>query len=104
MRNLDNDLVPGRGGILSPVDGLPEVAPEELSLVITPGRVFSETCARMGRGSGCYDALFQRSAPAKVGVAYDFQIFPEIPTDANDVPLDAIITPSRIVVGKGELE
>lgn len=95
--DLDSQLRPGRGGILEPIDSLPEVEPSQLGLVITPGRVFSESLARMGRGSGCYDALFRKSNPLKLGVAYDFQVFPEIPTYSGDVTLDLIVTPSRIV-------
>lgn len=97
VTDLDAQLRPGRGGILEPLAGLPEVAPDELDLVITPGRVFSEGRARMGRGSGCYDALFRGHRLTKVGVAYDFQVFPEIPTYAGDVSLDLVITPSRLV-------
>lgn len=97
VTDLDRQLQPGRGGILEPVADLPEVSPGDLDLVITPGRVFSETGDRMGRGSGCYDALFRHNNPLKVGVAYDFQVFPEIPTYSGDVPLDLVITPTRIV-------
>lgn len=95
--NLDEQLRPGRGGILEPTDDRPEVAEEEIDLVITPGRFFSEGCARMGRGSGCYDALFKRRGVANFGVAYDFQVFPELPTSDKDVPVDLVITPSRII-------
>lgn len=102
VSDLDSQLRPGRGGILEPIDTCPEVAPASLDLVITPGRVFSETCVRMGRGSGCYDALFRGHNPIKAGVGYDFQVFPELPSWSGDVPLDLVITPSR-VVGKDSL-
>lgn len=95
--DLDSQLRPGRGGILEPLETLPEVAPETLELVIAPGRAFSESRARMGRGSGCYDALFRAHEVAKFGVAYDFQVFPEIPTYFGDVRLDAVVTPTRTV-------
>ena len=98
--NLDNELRPGRGGILEPIETLPGIEPKELELVVTPGRAFSESLARMGRGSGCYDTLFRDNEKLiKVGAAYDFQVFPELPTYFGDVPLDCIVTPSRIVGG-----
>lgn len=97
VANLDRDLRPGRGGILEPVAGLPEVAPRELDAVVTPGRFFSEGCDRLGRGAGCYDALLRQCEPASVGAAYDFQVLPEIPAGPDDVPLDAIVTPTRTV-------
>lgn len=96
--DLDSQLKPGRAGIMIPQETLPEVKPEELDLVITPGRVFSEARDRLGRGSGCYDVLFSRYDVTKVGVAYDFQIFPKVPVEPADVPLDAVITPSRLLV------
>lgn len=95
--NLDVQLRPGRGGILEPTPDRPGVAEDELDLVITPGRFFSENCARMGRGSGCYDALFRRRGVANIGVAYDFQVFPTLPTYEGDVPVDVVITPTRII-------
>ena len=97
VRDLDGELHPGRCGILEPSGMCPEADEAEVDLVITPGRFFSEDCGRMGRGSGCYDALFRRRNPAKIGVAYDFQILPAIPTYGGDVPVDLVITPTRIV-------
>ncbi len=97
VEDIDKQLRPGRAGILEPLPDLPEAGPEELDAVVAPGRAFSEGCVRMGRGSGCYDALFRGRPALKVGVAYDFQVFPELPTYFGDVPLDAIVTPSRIV-------
>lgn len=90
-------LRPGRAGIMEPADSLPEVAPDRVDLALVPGRAFSEGRDRLGRGAGCYDALFRGHAMAKVGVAYDFQVFPEIPHGPGDVPMDLIITPTRIV-------
>lgn len=98
--DLDAQLRPGRGGILEPAADRPEVSEDMLDLVVTPGRFFSEACDRMGRGSGCYDALFRRRALARVGVAYDFQVYPVVPTYEGDVPVDCVITPSRVVRGK----
>jgi 5-formyltetrahydrofolate cyclo-ligase len=98
VADLDGGLRPGRGGILEPVDGSPVVSPGEIDLAITPGRFFSERGDRLGRGAGCYDALFRENRLLKAGVAYDFQVFPEIPAGDGDVPLDAVITPSRTVL------
>ncbi len=97
VTDIDSQLRPGRGGILEPLPDLPEARPGELDVVVTPGRAFSEDLARIGRGSGCYDSLFRDHKPFKVGVAYDFQVFPELPTYFGDAPVDAIVTPNRIV-------
>ena len=97
VTDWDGQLSPGRGGIAEPDASLPEVPPSELDLVVTPGRAFSERCDRLGRGAGCYDALFRETRAARIGVAYDFQVFPAIAAGGGDVPLDAVITPSRLV-------
>lgn len=97
VEDLEKDLRPGRAGILEPLPSLPEISPGEAEAAIAPGRAFSETLARLGRGAGCYDRLFRRTGAVKAGVAYDFQVFPEIPADGDDVGLDMIFTPSRIV-------
>jgi 5-formyltetrahydrofolate cyclo-ligase len=98
VRDLDRDLAAGRGGVREPIPGLPEMPPEAAEAALAPGRAFAAgTLARLGRGAGCYDALFRRGGLMKAGVAYDFQIFPHIPAGEGDVPVDLILTPSRIV-------
>jgi 5-formyltetrahydrofolate cyclo-ligase len=93
--DLEKDLRLGRAGILEPPPSLPEIRPSEAEAVITPGRAFSETLTRLGRGAGCYDRLFRRAGAVRAGVAYDFQIFPELPSGGEDLPVDLVFTPSR---------
>lgn len=95
--DLDSQLRPGRGGILEPIAFLPEASAEEFGLAVTPGRFFSENCDRLGRGAGVYDSLFRNSDMRRVGVAYDFQVFPAIPATERDIPMDAVVTPSRTI-------
>lgn len=97
IRDWDADLTPGRGGIAEPRAVCPEAPPEAVGQVLVPGRFFSERCERLGRGAGCYDALLARRDVRTLGVAYDFQIVPSLPTDGNDVPVDAVVTPTRTV-------
>ncbi len=100
--NLDTQLRPGRGGILEPVPECPEANKDELDLVITPGRFFSERLERLGRGSGCYDQLFRMRGMRSLGVAYDFQVVPALPVDGNDMPVDALLTPTRLIEDREE--
>jgi 5,10-methenyltetrahydrofolate synthetase len=101
VTSLDDQLVPGRGGILEPLASLPEIDPAALELAICPGRAFSESCGRMGRGAGCYDALLAKYGTPSCGAAYDFQVFPEIPESSGDIRLDAVLTPTRRIDNKG---
>lgn len=92
------DLRPGRGGTPEPHDGLPQADPAAFDLVIVPGMAFSEQCRRLGRGQGCYD-VFLSACPhlKKCGIAYDYMVFPVVPSGRQDVPMDVIITPTRMI-------
>lgn len=92
-------LTPGRSGILEPLLDSPEVEPEEVDIAVVPGRLFSEKRQRLGRGAGCYDALFGGRKILRLGVAYDFQVYPELPTVESDQVMDMIVTPTRIITG-----
>lgn len=66
---------------------------EDLGLVIVPGLAFDKKGNRLGRGKGCYDR-FLRKLPSNtptIGLAFDFQILPCIPTTAHDVSVQKII-------------
>ncbi len=98
--DVERDLRRAESGIWEPKDDCPEIAPEEIDLAVIPGRVFSETRQRLGRGAGCYDRLIRGRTMHRVGVAYDFQIFPAIPASDDDEEMDAVITPSRVVTNR----
>ncbi len=74
------------------------VAVSDLDLVVVPGVAFDRRGARLGHGQGYYDKLLAELSPAvpRVGLAYQCQVFPRIPVEAHDVPLDKIITESAI--------
>jgi 5-formyltetrahydrofolate cyclo-ligase len=102
------ELVEGAYKILEPKPELRDlpnkvVRPEELDLVMVPGTAFDLHGGRMGQGKGYYDRLLstaRRDAPL-VGMAFDCQIFDEIPVAAHDVFMDQILTETREIRGKG---
>ncbi|MDU2197604.1 MAG: 5-formyltetrahydrofolate cyclo-ligase [Peptostreptococcaceae bacterium] len=53
----------------------------------------------MGYGGGFYDRFLENLRPdAKtIGIAFDLQIFDEVPKDPHDAQLDFIITESKII-------
>lgn len=66
---------------------------EEAPLVLVPGLSFDLKKNRMGYGRGFYDRYFARFPKSrKIGVAYQFQIVKELPTDIYDIPMDWVIT------------
>ena len=47
---------------------------------------------RIGQAGGFYDRYLRNSSCHSIGVAYDFQVFDEIPTELHDVPVNEIIS------------
>ena len=80
-----------------------QVDAKELDLIMVPGVAFDRGGARMGHGKGYYDKLLQHARPDAplVALAFECQLFPEIPTDVHDIFMDMIITEKAIYPGKG---
>ncbi len=103
-----SELVEGAYKILEPKDELRRlptkvVQPEELDLVMVPGTAFDPRGGRMGQGKGYYDRLLARARPDAplVALAFDCQLFDEIPVAAHDVFMDQVLTESRAIPGRG---
>lgn len=75
---------------------------EELDVVFLPLVGFDLYGGRLGMGGGFYDRTFankkQNQKPVLIGLAHDCQQVERIPMESWDIPLEAIITPSRIIV------
>jgi 5-formyltetrahydrofolate cyclo-ligase len=80
-----NILEPAEDNILNP---------EDVDLWIIPGLAFTRNGKRLGYGGGWYDRLLSRADPKslKIGVAYDFQIVNDIPSEPHDIRIDNIVT------------
>lgn len=103
-----SELVEGAYKILEPKVELRElpakrVAPEALDLVLVPGTAFDPRGGRMGQGKGYYDRLLATARPDAplVGIAFDCQVFDEIPVAPHDVFMDLVVTESRTLTGRG---
>lgn len=99
VAHLESDLQVGVFGILEPKPSCPLVMPEEISVIVVPGRAFDECGNRLGRGLGYYDR-FLKTLPIKtlkLALAFDCQIVPRIPVKPNDVPMDVVITERRTI-------
>jgi 5-formyltetrahydrofolate cyclo-ligase len=71
----------------------------ELDIVLVPLVGFDDAGNRLGMGGGFYDRHFGflRSRthfrrPRLIGVAYEMQRLPKLPTDPWDIPLWAVVT------------
>lgn len=66
---------------------------DKVDMIVVPGVAFDHKNNRMGRGRGFYDRMLKSTPNAyKVGVAFNFQIFDEIPVEEFDVPMDKVLT------------
>jgi 5-formyltetrahydrofolate cyclo-ligase len=80
-----------------------QVEVKMLDLVMVPGVAFDRAGARMGHGKGYCDKLLQHArldAPL-VALAFECQLFPEIPTAPHDIFMDKIVTERAIYTSRG---
>jgi 5-formyltetrahydrofolate cyclo-ligase len=79
-----------------------KIGPTDLDLIMVPGVAFDKNGGRMGHGFGYYDKLLQHARPETplVALAFECQLFPEIPTQPHDIFMDKIITEKAIYSGQ----
>ncbi|MEZ6126390.1 MAG: 5-formyltetrahydrofolate cyclo-ligase [Planctomycetaceae bacterium] len=105
-----DDLAIGKYGIPEPAEPLrshPDrrIAMDQVDLAIVPGVAFDRRGGRIGQGRGYFDRLLSkaRSDATLVGVAFECQIFDQIPMQAHDVLMDVVVTEDNIYSGKRQL-
>jgi 5-formyltetrahydrofolate cyclo-ligase len=79
------------------------VLPQELDFVMVPGVAFDREGGRTGHGKGYYDKLLQHARPDAplVALAFECQLFPEIPMQPHDIFMDAVVTEEAVYPGRG---
>ena len=68
-----------------------------VDVAIIPLVACDENKNRIGYGKGYYDRFLKDKNCIKIGLAYDFQVLKNITPNSWDIPLDYIITPTRII-------
>ena len=103
-----DELEVGMYKILEPrteLRSLPEkqVNVELLDLIMVPGVGFDRRGGRMGHGKGYYDKLLQhaRKNTPLVALAFECQVFDEIPVADHDIYMDKLITEDHVYKGRG---
>lgn len=69
----------------------------DCDVTIVPLIAFDETLFRIGFGGGYYDRFLATHTSRSIGIAFDEQQCDIFEHDAYDVPLDTIVTPTRIL-------
>lgn len=95
-QNLHN-LPPGEFTIPEPPANAPELGDQTVDLVLVPGRAFDAQGNRLGRGSGGYDtwlAWYKKHHPTTPlwGTCLECQRVKEVPVEAHDIPMDAVVS------------
>jgi 5-formyltetrahydrofolate cyclo-ligase len=60
-------------------------------LIIVPGLAYDASNHRLGYGGGYYDNFLVNHKSKKVGVFYPFQEVSQVPIEAHDIKLDAVL-------------
>lgn len=107
LESMD-ELELGMYRILEPKAELRSVAAkrtpvEELDLILVPGVAFDRRGGRTGHGKGYYDKLLEHalSATPLVALAFECQLFPEIPMQDHDIYMDKVVTEAAVYEGLG---
>ncbi|PLX16605.1 MAG: 5-formyltetrahydrofolate cyclo-ligase [Salinivirgaceae bacterium] len=66
-------------------------------IIIIPGVAFDSNCNRLGRGKGFYDRFLAKHQlnVILIGVCFDEQIVPEVPTESHDFKLYMVFSQSN---------
>lgn len=91
----ESDLESGVWGLRQPGPGAPLLEPEVLFMPLVG---FTAMGDRLGQGGGYYDRyLAMHPQTMAIGMAWDVQEVPELPSEPHDVRLSAIVTPTRVL-------
>lgn len=103
-----DELELGMYRILEPKNELRDVVhkrlqPEDLDLIMVPGVAFDKNGGRTGHGKGYYDKLLEHAKPETplVALAFECQMFDEIPMDHHDIFMDKVVTENDVYTGRG---
>lgn len=98
VRDVARDLVPARFGLHEPATECPGLPLKQLDLRLVPAIGFDALGRRLGRGKGYYDQLLSHTPAGKCGIAFDWQVVDELPTEPHDAPMNHLATPTRWLV------
>ncbi|MFG0287875.1 MAG: 5-formyltetrahydrofolate cyclo-ligase [Rhodopirellula sp. JB044] len=98
-----DELATGRFGILEPKESLrsleeKRVPIDRIDLILVPGVAFDRQGGRIGHGKGFYDKLLAgaRVDTLRVALAYECQLFDEVPMMPHDVAMNLVITETAV--------
>lgn len=104
----NDELAIGMYKILEPKAELRTVAAKkvdvrEIDLIIVPGVAFDRRGGRTGHGKGYYDKMLEhaRLDTPLIALAFECQMFDEIPMQEHDIFMDKVVTEKATYDGRG---
>lgn len=106
-------LVPtGRLGIPEPPADVAAIALASIAVFVVPALGLTRSGARIGYGRGFYDRALREARAARrstgldvplvIGVTFSGQVVPELPTTAEDEPVDVVATDADLFFASPE--
>lgn len=92
-----NDLIPGKYGILEPVDTCKKISPKQIDLSLIPCLSCSRDGRRLGYGGGYYDRYLKQAAGIRAVLCRTALMRNEIPVEEHDLPMDFVICEEGII-------
>ena len=93
-----SELSPGHFGILEPAAGSPGAKLGDADVALVPVVAWDEEGNRIGYGKGYFDrALAAADLPFTMGLAFEIQRAPRLPSSPTDIPLDMVVTERRVL-------
>lgn len=103
IKDLGNDLALGTFGILEPKpESVHPVSLDAIDVIFVPGIVWDREGYRLGWGRGYFDRVIKNLPPhvRSAGLAFNMQLIGRVPRDQFDVPVDMVVTESRVIRGR----
>ena len=66
-------------------------------LCLVPGVLFRSDGHRLGQGGGYFDRFLATFPGTSIGLAYDWQMDDNLPVEEHDVPVNLIVTETRVL-------
>ncbi|MGF1491301.1 MAG: 5-formyltetrahydrofolate cyclo-ligase [Microcoleaceae cyanobacterium] len=96
-----DSLKTGRFGIREPAHTAPQLAPEEVDLILIPAVACDQYGYRLGYGGGFYDRMLSQpewQGILRIGITFDCTYVPRLPIDSWDQPLEGVCTEKQLIL------
>lgn len=95
MAVLESDTVPSALGFREPTGQV--IESKDLDLIVVPALAIDYQGQRLGRGAGYFDRYLEHYKGATVGLIYDAEFLPKVPSMVHDRPVSQVVTQSRTI-------